>query len=235
MIYTITHKKVQFTPPELKGYRMLQVGNGDKIYKLMDSVGDNIAEKNGTFCELTGLYWIWKNACDDSIVGLIHYRRFFVYPVWYKIAGRIPLSLRIISVRCAKRILEKYDIIVANQFKYGTSVWENYAKEHNEGDLIVLREIISEKYPDYVEDFDEYFAGNIMYGCNMFIAKNTFLPPYCEWLFNILFEAERKIDISKYDDYQKRVFGFLAERLFNVYLMHNKMTLYTALVDFIEN
>ena len=98
MIYTITHKKVQFTPPELKGYRMLQVGNG-------------------TFCELTGLYWIWKNACDDSIVGLIHYRRFFVYPVWYKIAGRIPLSLRIISVRCAKRILEKYDINVRNGLK----------------------------------------------------------------------------------------------------------------------
>ena len=40
-------------------------------------------------------------------------------------------------------------------------------------------------------------------------------------MFNILELAEKRIDISKYDNYNKRVFGFLAERLFNVWINYN--------------
>ena len=46
---------------------------------------------------------------------------------------------------------------------------------------------------------------------------------YCEWLFHILLKLECQIDISNYDVYQKRVFGFLAERLFNVWLVKNQL------------
>ena len=105
MIYIITHKKVSIVEPKWKGYRMLQVGGDfqEQIYKLVDNSRDNISTKNKTFCELTGLYWIWKNCREDSIVGLVHYRRFFVYPVWHKIAGRIPVEYRMISLRKAKK------------------------------------------------------------------------------------------------------------------------------------
>ncbi len=235
MIYIITHKKVKITPPKRKGYRMLQVGakNNCKVYDLTDDTGENISSKNSTFCELTGLYWIWKN-CNDPILGLVHYRRFFVYPVWYKIAGRIPLVLRLVSINYAKHILKRYDCIVANKFTYKTSVWENYSKEHNESDLKVLRQVIKEKYPQYISAFDLYFKGNEMYGCNMLIAKRTFVERYCEWLFDILFEVEKRIDISNYSVYQKRVFGFLAERMFNICLYKNKIKVYSASVDFIE-
>nr|MCR5506698.1 DUF4422 domain-containing protein [bacterium] len=43
---------------------------------------------------------------------------------------------------------------------------------------------------------------------------------YCEWLFDILSEVENKIqnDVNKRDSISKRVYGYLGERLFNIYV-----------------
>lgn len=46
---------------------------------------------------------------------------------------------------------------------------------------------------------------------------------YCEWLFNILFEVENRTDISNYDSYNKRLYGFLSERLINIWVMQQNL------------
>ena len=67
--------------------------------------------------------------------------------------------------------------------------------------------------------------GKILHLYNMFVIKKSLFEEYCHWLFTILFELEKKIDVSTYDSYQKRVFGFIAERLFNVWLQKNNIKL----------
>jgi HPr kinase/phosphorylase len=57
----------------------------------------------------------------------------------------------------------------------------------------------------------------------MFISNKKLFNEYYNWLFDILFELESRIDISEYDDYNKRIYGFLSERLFNVWLEYKNL------------
>ena len=59
--------------------------------------------------------------------------------------------------------------------------------------------------------------------CNMFIMRKELLDEYCAWLFDILFEVEKRLDISSYSEYDRRVFGFLGERLLDVWVETNKL------------
>ena len=51
--------------------------------------------------------------------------------------------------------------------------------------------------------------------------KRELADSYCAWLFDILFELENRLDISDYNANDRRVFGFVAERLLDVWLETN--------------
>lgn len=202
-IYVITHKQCKVPDDEL--YVRLQVGreNKEDFGYLGDNTGENISSKNPNYCELTGMYWLWKNVKSDNI-GICHYRRYFLSNDTF------------LTKEYIEGVLNEYDVILPSKIVWRETVYNQYAINHKEKDMLVVREIIKEKHEKYLKAFDYVMEGHTVYITNMIITHKNIFDRYCEWLFDILFEVERRIDISNYDDYQKRVFGFMSERLLNV-------------------
>ena len=216
-IYVATHKKAEF--PKENIYKPIRVGsalNSDDFGYQRDDTGENISNKNKSFCELTATYWIMKNDKSD-IVGLTHYRRYF-----FKKHKNNKLE-NVLSEQDIREILKDKDIIVPNStFIIKHNAERSWEKTHIKKDYDECRKIIAEKYPDYVEAFEQFSKSRFLYICNMFIARKEIFDEYYKWLFDILFELEKRTDISNYDDYNKRLFGFMSERLFNVWLLKHK-------------
>ena len=224
-VYVITHKKFDKILPI--GYKRLLVGASQKnkrnfpnYYK--DDSGDNISDKNYSYCELTGMYWLWKHSNSDN-VGISHYRRYFSNMSDLALDTELMLhkDIGVAKEKYLDNALKKYDWIVPRRKELYAKVYDNYDACHHIKDLKVTRQVISEKYPEYVKSFDKLMDQDKISCFNMLYTSKRNYDKYCEWLFNILFEVEKRIDITSYSQYQKRVFGFLAERLLNVYLIQN--------------
>lgn len=220
-ILVITHKNYDF--PHDKIYHPLYVGKKcckETACFLSDSTGENISEKNDSFCELTGLYWAWKNNFfqDAEYVGLVHYRRYF-RGYGEKLKGKSILSQKEIVNIC-----KEYNAILPKKRNYFIeSVYSHYKNAHHLRDLEMAKRIIESDYPAYIESFHKIMSGKTLHLYNMFIMEKTYFEEYCTWLFDILFKIEKVVDIRDYNNYQKRVFGFVAERLFNVWIIHHQL------------
>ena len=220
-MYIMAHKKFQV--PDKNGYIPLQVGralNEDLGYQ-KDDTGIQISAKNKTYCELTGMYWIWKNIqCDN--VGICHYRRYFVQD-------------ELLTIEYVEECLKTYDIIVPDS---GMTMYENvykhYENRHKIKDLNICDEVLLQKYPKDYAAFKWSLERNFMSLGNMVITSKTLYDEYCSWLFDILFEVEKRTNIENYDDYQKRVFGFLSERLFRTWLLNRPLKVREERVLFIN-
>lgn len=233
-LYVITHKEVDNIFP--KDRQLMMVGAKDKEVIPQNYCTDygenqpNISEKNKTYCELTGLYFFYKNNNTAEILGLEHYRRLFKRRKFYL------FKFPFLRERDIKKILSNYDLIVPKRCKLKVNVYEHYCMDHIRDDIDKTVKIIQERYPEYQNALNETLNSNQTYFFNMFIAKANVIKEYCNWLFDILFAVEKEIDLSDRDNYQKRVFGFLSERLFTVWLNKNKQyKTYECNVDFIES
>lgn len=218
----------------------VHVGRALAPTPLADTIGDdtgpNISEKNPTWSELTGLYWMWKNVSADYY-GLMHYRRVLnfsedkagrlrrfthVSPREYKKFGWTDAQI--------KASLISYDIITAplwNVHPVGAphlnmSNYAMYAREHNAADMDVVEHIVARQSPEVFPFFVKMLTERRAFFFNIMILRSDLFHMYCKWLFNILEAAEEEIDVSQYDSYQRRVWGFMAERLANAYVSYAK-------------
>lgn len=195
-------------------YFFIQVGQKNKPLIdgfISDDGNPSISDKNANYSELTALYYIWKEIQRDY-VGLVHYRRIF--------SGK---NLSLFKYKgLGKHQIENYlktsDIILPKAVKLRVSIEKNYADNHFINDLEITKAVIEKLYPDYLDSFNDFLGSKRIYLYNMFIMNKVLFNQYAKWLFDILFEVEKQVDLKNYDAYQKRLFGFLAERLFNVWL-----------------
>jgi len=196
-----------------------------------DDTGDNISAKNPTFSEFTVWYWVWKNIKtlypNLEYIGLSHYRRFFnlenpcsQYSTFHR--SKIPAMKNYDRLFVEK--LSSADIILSKPVYFSCSVKSQYSYCHGESDYLCLKNIVHDICPEYDGSFDAVFENNngISLYC-MFVSRYELFHDYFAWLFPILFEAEKRIIVSGYNAYQKRVLAFLAERLLNVYALHHNL------------
>lgn len=115
----------------------------------------------------------------------------------------------------------KSDKLISNKKE---TIYDQYASTsvQKKSDLDLVIKIIGEKYPQFNDSVKEYLNSSNAYECNMFIMKKELFKEYCEWLFTILEEHEKRADLSNYSVEQFRVSGFLAERLFGIYYTYLK-------------
>lgn len=220
MIYVVSHKPFQM-PVHDRFYMPIFVGsNSDKLAEQFNGVSDStgkqeISHKNPRYCELTALYWMWKNDANNDYIGLNHYRRYFLSQTN---GGGI-----LTSNEC-EEYLKDYDIVTTNVIEFKTTVEKFvlksavYVKDMNH-----LKDSVKHLYPDYYDVLIDFLNGNRQCFANMFVTTPDVFRSYCKWLFDILEDLEKSEDMTGYTIQEKRLYGYLGELLLNVYIKKNKL------------
>lgn len=234
-IIIATHKKYEMPKDDM--YIPVHVGAEGKesIGYQPDNVGENISKKNAAFCELTGLYWAWKNL-EADYVGLAHYRRHFK-------GNRKSDNVfeQILTKEEADKLLSQTDILVTKKRNYYIeNIYDHYAHTLYVETLDKAKEVIDRKYPEYSTTFEKCMKRTHMHAFNMFVMKKEKLDAYCEWLFDILFEVEEELKDKKYDAFHARYPGRVSELLLDVWMEKNGYTykevpfVYTEKIDMVK-
>lgn len=228
-IMVVTHKEAPMPTNKELYIPTLVGGNKDNLsydISYRDDEGDNISEKNPNYCELTAMYWAWKNLNVDYI-GLVHYRRLFMSQV---------NTSEVVNQDELESLFDKVEVILPQKRNYYIeTTFSHYKNNHNIKDLMEVRNIIEEKYPNDLSSFDKVMKHRKSHRFNMLLMKKQRYSEYSEWLFDILFELEKRIDISDYDSYQSRIYGFISERLLDVWLDAYNIEYGELPVKFTEN
>lgn len=230
-IFICAHKEV----PLPQHPYFLPVQAGAALHDLIpgyqpDNEGENISAKNPHFCELTCHYWAWKNLKNVDIVGLNHYRRYFNFTKkWPKFSA----DKHFISTDKflkqpyifpnLEEMLQKYNIILPVARHWRVNNTQQYGEYHIAKDWEMLRQIIQERSPQYIPAFEKTMDhSNKSVGYNMFITHWKHFDAYSDWLFDILFEVERRVPPID-DPIQSRIYGYMSERLINVFCEHHHL------------
>lgn len=232
-ILVATHKEYRMPMDSI--YLPIHVGKEISTVSLPfigDNTGENISCKNPNYCELTALYWAWKNL-DADYIGLSHYRRHFVLRKPGLFCKNKFAS--ILTSTQVEPLLQQYPLLLPKPRNYYIETnYSHFVHAHPAESMDLTKKILEEKYPAYLSAFDAAMSRTKAHRFNMFIMKKEIFLDYCDWLFTILFELEQQLDISGYDAYNKRIFGFISERLLDVYLEKQNISYAELPVLFME-
>jgi len=214
-------------------FSSIHVGRALASHPIPDTIGDNdgnnISEKNKSYCELTAMYWMLHNV-DAEYYGIFHYRRMLNFSgkdrgMFHDFSQRSLRKFGWYKNRISKH-LENFDIITGPRWNvhpndvptFPMTNYDFYCREHVQKDMDTMLSVTEEKYPDIFPYVNAYMNQKTCFYGNVFVMRGDIYRRYASWLFDILFETERRSDISGYDVYQGRVWGFLAERLMGAFI-----------------
>lgn len=218
-----------------------------KANTIGDDEGENISSQNRYLNELTALYWAWKNydkLDNPDYIGLMHYRRHLCFDLNNtEVPNRVGLiyAKRIfdayikrfhLDAESVTSIVSRYDIVVPEKCdleKIGTNTCYNHYLSIDPNILHIedydqILQIVLEKHADYKEAIEEYNSSRYAYFTNIFIMKKKLFMEYMEWLFPIVFEAQKRINISQYNVSEARAIAYCSEWLFGIWYTHLKST-----------
>lgn len=217
-MYVITHmEKIQNLPND---FEILYVGAQGKTVPsgmIGDDTGENISCKNLDYCELTGIYWAWKNSVysDADYVGFCHYRRFY----GSKNHSMNPKDY--LSAKNIRVLLGNKKIIVTRKIHYIDSVYDTLVELPSKEDVNKLRKALLVTSPEYIDVYEKYFQNNMSWHYNMFVMCGKDFKAFCEWMFPILEKCEEFFPQKGQDGYIPRMYGYLSEHLMCVWMMRN--------------
>lgn len=220
-----THKLSTFLPPLFEAIQCGAALNSAISDTIPDNTGDNISAWNREYCELTAHYFAWKNIQADYY-GFCHYRRFFCAQdsttSAYLARGVLSEKERTVLLRDEeywRSFIQECDIIAPKSEDMGITVGEHYctSRYHYAEDLELFMELIRSKAPQLCDVAEEYLAQRRQYFCNMFVMKAELFREYCDLLFGILAEFDKRKTL--HGDFQSdRTDGYLGELFTGIYI-----------------
>ena len=184
-----------------------------RIADIVDNIGQNISEKNGNYCELTALYWIWKNKLvmesavggeERQYYGLCQYRRIFDFTE--------DELLRLLD--------NDVDVVLPYPLVYEPDIHVHHKRYVKDDDWDALWKAVGELQPSYAQAFEDVLHQRYLYNYNIIMSKKSVLRDYCNWLFPIL-ERTEELSTPKGKERKDRYIGYMAETLETLYFMVN--------------
>lgn len=243
-ILVACHKPTEVPHDDI--YMPIHVGKAISKYKeemkdmIGDDTGDNISKKNPYYCELTAVYWAWKNLKDIDYIGLCHYRRYFDFHTHGQFMHPVEISKFDTFIRNNRdgllKTIEKFkdnEIILPYEWSMPQSTQENLSIEVSGMDWQILYGVIKKLYPEYIPTVMEYMLGNRRTGYNMFVMSRSQFESYAQWLFSILGECERLVRMPAYS-LNQRIYGYMGEVLLPIFCKHNNYKIKRVCFAFIS-
>lgn len=200
------YKKVDWIFPIQVGAALTE----ERTEFICDNEGENISNKNVNYCELTALYWVWKNKIQKETgkkidyYGLFHYRR----------------VLDITESDVLKLKEGNIDVILPYPMVHEPNMSEHHTRYVKETDWCAMKQALEELQPEYAKAFGKILAQPYLYNYNILVAKTKVLADYCEWLFPILQRTE-ELSVPQGWERSDRYIGYLGENLMTLYFMYN--------------
>ncbi len=230
-IYNCTHlhpvmlQKEYITPLQLR-----KKITGVDLGYLSDDTGDNISDRGVSYGGTVSLYWVWKNDKTSDYVGFCHYRRYFLldekhdyFQIEY-VTDEDGLKKIRFNDDYIRNILKNYDVVLSKKRRFTRSVWNTYARMHDERDLIALESVINKVCPDYSDTFNKYIKrGNSLTQFGMIITSKVIFDDFCEWFFSIIFELDKQKDPKKNSLSKDRQIDYISEHIFPLYFLKNNL------------